>query len=379
MSAYFTVYPNRLKYDAGELDSIRKAIENAKDRAGNVSRHLNGSIERVRWTLDKETFRLEEQTALVSKASHSLTDISTLYASTDKDIAGITEEMDQTNQSTDAIGDLGALETVVWPMLKKMLAKMPIAKTIMDFSDLIAALQNPTMASVIIGSLKGVQGGAYAASIIAKFVDGGWKEAIKKAVSASSYFPNGLTAGTTFTEYLKQAFGIELGKYHDFSDASKTAGTIAKWAGAVIEVATEGFENYEEFKDSGNWMRMFGEIIVESGTDIGLGIAATAAIGAAAAFAGISAPAIAVAAAGAGVVFLANKGCEWLTEKLTGTSKDIGEVVSDFVFDTAEKAMDYGKKAVDYVADTAKNVYDTISDGCAKVGKSISNWFSFGW
>ncbi len=123
MSTYFTVYPTRLKHDAEELEAIRKAIENAAGRANNVSRRLNGSVARVKGVLNQETGKLEAQSSRASKASHILSDISGAYSSTDKEIAGNAEDMNQSDSQGNT--NINTSEANFRDILKKIISFIP--------------------------------------------------------------------------------------------------------------------------------------------------------------------------------------------------------------------------------------------------------------
>lgn len=169
--------------------------------------------------------------------------------------------------------------------------------------------------------------------------------------------PNGLTQASDIKSFLT-THPIQSGK-NLFSEAMKGevnnwkppqgggskadwAKPVCKWAGAAISTITSGIENYKEF--DGFSGRMLGETVVETATDIGVGMIVKGAVGAGAAAiaaaAGVAgAPAVVVGAATVAVTWALNWGCS----KLTG-GKDIGEVVGDFVCDKAEQIGDGAKR-----------------------------------
>lgn len=117
------------------------------------------------------------------------------------------------------------------------------------------------------------------------------------------------------------------------TSATKTIGTIAKWAGHLLTVVANGAENAEEFKGTGNTGRAIGETVFESAVDIGVGTACTAvAATVIAALAGTAtAPALLVAGTGAVLYTGANELCKWASG-----GRDLGEVIADGICDGIE-------------------------------------------
>ena len=114
-----------------------------------------------------------------------------------------------------------------------------------------------------------------------------------------------------------------------FDTGAKAAGklkVVTKWGGHLLTLAANAFENYDEFKgQEGMESRMVAETVLETATDIGLGMAATAVL------ASVGAPAVAAGVIGVGVVWVGNEVCKWMTG-----GDDIGEVVSNLVCDGYE-------------------------------------------
>lgn len=169
--------------------------------------------------------------------------------------------------------------------------------------------------------------------------------------------PNGLTQASDIKSFLtthpvqsvKNLFSEAMkGEVNDWKlpqgggSKAEWAKSVCKWAGAAISTITSGIENYKEF--DGFSGRMLGETVVETATDIGVGMVVNGAVSAGAAAIAVAvgaagAPAVVVGAATVAVTWALNWGCS----KLTG-GKDIGEVVGDFVCDTAEKIGDGAKR-----------------------------------
>ncbi len=170
--------------------------------------------------------------------------------------------------------------------------------------------------------------------------ESGWSEALKNAFGIAAYMPEGTAPGLSFSEYLKTALGKELDEFTDLSTLGKGAGAVAKWAGVGLTLATDGYDNYEEFQNGDiSAERAVAETIIETGVDVFLGVGATAAVGAGLAFVGVvGAPAILVAAGGAAVVAGANAAFEHFT------GKDIAEHFSDFICDSGSSIASWFKK-----------------------------------
>ncbi len=167
----------------------------------------------------------------------------------------------------------------------------------------------------------------------------------------------------TFHSSLSKQFGKDLGIGKDFSWSGSSQGERtkvgAKWGAHFLTAVENGIENYEEFKNSGDTGRGIGETVIESAVDVGLGALATAgasalagslAAGAAAAGATALAPLIGstvvVGALGAGIAWAANGVCKWFND-----GKDIGETISDGIFDAVEgirdKIQSFGRDTAD--------------------------------
>lgn len=148
----------------------------------------------------------------------------------------------------------------------------------------------------------------------------------------------------------------------DYVNAKGAAGKVrsaTKWAGHLLTVASNGVENYYEWKENGiSSGRAVAETVVESAVDITVGIGATAVItaGASAAAAAlgttIALPALAVGAGAAAITIGANAVCKWATAKYGGEAKDLGEIAADAVCNIGEGAINIAKKAKNKIIDT---------------------------
>ncbi len=120
----------------------------------------------------------------------------------------------------------------------------------------------------------------------------------------------------------------------------KNAKVATKWGGYILTSFANGFENYEEYQNSGGQMtagRAVAETVIETGVDIGLGVVGGAAVAAGAAALGVTAaPAVVTGLAVAGVTWAANGICEWITG-----GDDIGETVANGVCDGFSAAKNW--------------------------------------
>lgn len=145
--------------------------------------------------------------------------------------------------------------------------------------------------------------------------------------------------GEIDTSSFGKAFKSSLVKQKNQMDLSKASNTgtkvraITKWAGHLLTIAGNGYENYIESREQGiSSGRAIGETIIESGVDIAVGIGATALSTAAIAALGITAPAAVVGIGAVGITMGANAICEWATG-----GKDLGEAAANSVYWLGEK------------------------------------------
>ena len=181
--------------------------------------------------------------------------------------------------------------------------------------------------------------------------------------------------GTSFAN----AWRKEIGKY-GVKNTNNWGGKLAagaKWAGDLLTVLSYGYENYQEYMTSGGDMsigRALGETAIESGVDIGLGLAAVAAfsaLGAPVAIAGIGAVAVGWAADVLCETFLG----EDLPELVSNAVMDIGEAIGEGV----SVASEYVSAAWDSVCDGAQDVWDNVCDGASAAWDSICDGASDWW
>ena len=170
-------------------------------------------------------------------------------------------------------------------------------------------------------------------------VKGGTKVSWKTLLGGEKAL-DGLQKGSAWKTSMNQQLVDDLG----FNGAASTADKVkvgAKWAGNILTFGLNALDNYEEFEGQGTegFIRGTKETIIETGVDIALGAAATAAVSAGLVALGVvGAPAVAVGVAAAGVTWAANAICKWATG-----GDDIGEVVANVVCDVEEWFTDVKK------------------------------------
>lgn len=372
---------------SNSLHEMQRDLNRISENIRTIRNGLTDSSFRiVRTKLTQISENTQNVGTLTSTYADTLQECARIYLRAETESAGLSdEETEKTIKDVNIDGydsDIKKwIEENGEDILKVIFAGVPVGKFGFSIYDLIAG-GDGSASGTASNVLKFTKEGLSVLSKIAKGAPDGFKEILKQITGLTTYTLDGATASSTFLEKLGLALGDELSKYKLNTGAAETGGsaaswlgTVAKWAGVVVEGVTEGIENYNEFKDSGNWGRMIGETILEGGTDIGLGIGASAVIGAL--LAGTGAPVIAVVAAGAGVVYLANKGCEWVTEKFFGEAKDIGEVVSDLVIDGGKAVINTISDGVSNVVNGIQNTADAIGRGLDQIGSSISALFAW--
>ena len=203
-------------------------------------------------------------------------------------------------------------------------------------------------------------------------------------------------AGKAAAEWLKDLFGLNpmeftsfgdtfLDKIGKFDSPASSIGTVANWAGKLVDSFVK---NAEEF--AGNWCaRFWEETFTEAGIKLVEGAAVSA--GVSAAVAGICTavgvacpPALVVGVVAAGATMLLDWGLDSLVSWATGGSETSWiEHVSDRICDgidairetvgpAVEKAGQVINDGIDAVVDTGRKVVDSVKDG-------ISNIFSGRW
>ena len=184
---------------------------------------------------------------------------------------------------------------------------------------------------------------------------------------------------TTFWNALKKEFSeYAFENSDDMTKAAKIGDRLsvgAKWAGGILSLAGNAFDNYEEYSEEGiSAGRAVAETVTETAVDIGTDAILTAGVTAGLAALGFTAaPALVV---GGGVV-LAKWGLDCLCENLWG--KDFTETVSDGILDMGEAIADGAKDLASNVADGAKKVCDAVGDAVGKTAKNITDGVSAAW
>ena len=183
---------------------------------------------------------------------------------------------------------------------------------------------------------------------------------------AADFDPNGSIFG--------QAFRGEFEDFAKHGSKLEVAGSVVKWAGAILSLGTIGYDNYKEYQ---NGEISGGRAVLETAGEFGVDLLADAAITAGVTAAMVaafgSAPAIAVAAGTVAVAWAVDSGFKAIF------GEGYKEVVSDFILDTGKAAIDAvadgAKKVGSYVAKGAEAVGGYVSDGAKAVGKWVKGLF----
>lgn len=337
----FEIYPAKLMELSDEYTSMANQLKLIVKRLNSLKNNLPGSsFENIKAVLNSTITNIEDYSKGIENLKTGLNNSVKSYLTAENNIIqtqitfngsnpGKPSESSNDNKTKDNLLEM------LWSFLDSAGSVPSSAAPYIQM--LLSGITGEEIDATIIASILASTVNKYA--FFADVAENGWKEALKNGFGIGAYMPEGTTAGETFTDYFKQAIKSEADGFVDSSTAAKTASSVAKWAGVALTTIVEGVENYEEYQNgeiSGG--RAVTETIIETGTDVAMGAAATAATGALLAAAGVAAaPAVAVA----GVATVAVAGVNWVTETLTG--KDVGEWVSDTVCDVGESVGNWFK------------------------------------
>lgn len=341
----FEIHPTKLMKLSDEYTSMANQLKSIAARLDNLKNNLPGnSFENVRAALNSTITDIEDHSKGMENLKTGLNNSIKSYLTAENNIiqTQITfnnSNPDNTSESSNNNMTKDNLLEMLWSFLDSAGSVPSSAAPYIQM--LLSGITGEEIDATIIASVLASTVNKYA--FFADVAENGWKEALKNGFGINAYMPEGTAAGETFADYFKQAIKSEADGFVDGSTAAKTASSAAKWAGVAVTAVVEGVENYEEYQSgeiSGG--RAVAETIIETGTDVAMGMAATAATGALLAAAGVvAAPAVAVA----GVATVAVVGVNWVTEALTG--KDVGEWVSDTVCDVGESVGNWFKSLWD--------------------------------
>lgn len=392
MTSEFSINVNMITSLSLELSTAAGRIHSDAGSVTEVCSLLLGEeFSSVRSSIRTISSQLKEEADRITKYGYGLKRIATTYKNYDREVAGYsTVPVSQKNPTSKGGSGSGKTKNQPGDWTSILLEPFGFAKAGIDIVEGVNGLAGGTREQII-GGMKIVKGAASLGKTVGEFVsdvqDQSWWDAVKNACGGKELIKaEDIVPGKTFGKYLGDELSDEISKFGDFSSKTKALGTVAKWAGAVTELVSEGFENYDEFKDSGNWVRMGTETVLEAGTDLGLAMGGSAVAGAALAALGVTPvgwAAIGCTVAGAGLVFALNEGSKALF------GKDVGEVVSDFVCDTAEwigetaanvgeAVYNTGKEVVNAIGEAGKAVGKAVSDAAGavgKVGETVASWF----
>lgn len=364
---------NRL---ASDLEGKHTTIGAARAVVGNIRQNpaVSGEARRtITSVLDRIMESMEQEERNIKDMGASLYKITTVYQNCERRIIdqNIGEKVSKGIHSGDGkTGASGSGESKKeglswkWKDIWKFISKVgiigagisTIGNLITGDGDLKTILTSGKYTTMWIGGI--------CSAIAKRGSRAEWSPHILGMNNAFSKIDTG-SPGKAFTSSVNKQFGYDL-------NMSKARGwekgkVGAKWAGHAITALTNGVENYEEFQSGQiGTERAVAETVIETGVDITMGVAATAAITAGAVALGVTAaPAVAVGIAAAGVTWAVNGVCKWATG-----GKDVGEVVADVV-------CDVGEKAVAVVKDIGKSAKKAVNS----LKKASAGWtriFSFG-
>ena len=205
--------------------------------------------------------------------------------------------------------------------------------------------------------------------------------------------------GDTTAEWLSDLFKLGpmeyesfgktfLDKLGKFDTPAHTVGTVASWAGKLVDSIVK---NMDEF--SGSWCaRFWEETVVEAGIKVAEGAAVTAGVSAATAAicaaVGVACPPallVGVAAAGVGIAldwaldgivsWATGGSCTSWVEGMSDIICNGIDMIREGVGTVATKTVETVKNVADAVVDTGKKVVNAVGDGINAIGNGIKNLF----
>lgn len=366
--AEYAVNTNQLRSNADRIAALQRELDSVAVRLGamqlgsvlqiRASTALIGRVGDCKWAAAHQSDDL-------GRLARGLDDIALLYDNVEKNLAAPKTQAQADAEASSSSGDGESWWDKFWDG----------AGAVGSWAlDIFGEGCGPVS---ILSGLFGLGSGDFAGAI-KDFFSGG----------ANILFGVGqMTEGATAGEWFDNLLGLTASNIDDWDDAvddwinkhnfgkqtttAGKAGVICQWAGYALSFLCSGVENYGEFDgDMGN-ARFWGETVIEGSVDIGLGIGAGIA---AAAICPATWPAIAVGAVGVGAVWVANGVCEWITG-----GRDIGEVVSDFVCDGVEAAVEFAQDVGEAASDFFHDAGEAISDGVEAAWDGVCDWVGSWW
>lgn len=362
MYGNFEVNPVKLLALSSAYDGMTQQCSSAAASLENIKNNLrSGCFDDVKSVLDALTGNVREESSNITSLKDTLASIANAYqnaesvitAQTVSHIEGLSGSGESgSGDSTTETSDDDSDSLLTWDDLWSLLSSPgSIPSTMVPYIKmLLSGLTGEEINATILADILNSTLNKYA--FFTDVAENGWKEAVKNGLGISAYMPEGTQPGETFGSYLKDALKQEVSDFNptttsstastgssaangarSLSSGAKVANAAAKWGGVALSGVTQGYENYQEYK-SGDISagRAVAEGVIETGVDVGLGAAATAATGAALAAAGVvAAPALVVG----GIATAAVIGINAIAKKASG-GKDLGELASDFICDGAE-------------------------------------------
>lgn len=322
---------NQFEYNKQYLDRCRNAILNVHVKDFGIK----NSLKRI-------SNDIENQVELLEKMSVVLKSSASFYRAYEENIACLEcksleygkenlTESGNAQKDTEHKEETSFIKIIAtWKNIWKIVGNVgAVGSVASGIGTLIQNGENASVSEYISATKYFVSAVGTGASAISKGgADGiriatGWNNAFAKIDTSS--FGNAVKSSLN-----QQVDSLDFAKAAKLGDKVKT---VTKWAGYVLTVASNGVENYNEYKSgtisSG---RAWAEAGIESVVDIGIGIGSTAIVTGALAVFGVAAPAtVVVGGIGTAVVVGSNAVCKWVTG-----GRDIGEVVADGVCNSVE-------------------------------------------
>lgn len=357
-----------------ELESIRSAVAKVKRNCAVTG---NNGVQLTR-AMDTVMKALENEKKGADSMRTALTDIVEIYKKYEQKIIDntdqITFEEGKAGGKTDKLNPASSdgAETSsdsserwkyswsdFWKDLIKAIGSVGIAGNLIaavsswltgngSFADLITVCKYIAKA-VGSGAAAVSEGGAWAA----------WSDSI---VGATATETGAKSFGKAFSEAWEKQFPTDMTK------GSSAVKTVAKWAGYVLTVVQNAYENVQEYaKDGISVGRAISETIIESAVDIGVGAAASAGVTAVLTAIGVAAPPALVVGIGAVILTTgANAICKWATN-----GRDLGEVAADFVCNMGEAYANWRDQTAQKIS---QKIFGSVFSGISRVGNIVTGW-----
>ena len=309
-------------------------------RCGNAVKNMKVNVYGINSTLQRISQEIEVESQIMHQMSAILSDGTRTYCRYEENLAKMTGEpvssLPAEGESTDSVNEVDQdIDGSIWDSILQIIVKFvgnagavggvvsAVATWLSgdgspkDYISIAKYLSKAAGNGAVAFSKGGIEGAKYMV---------GWSNALKD-IDTSSF-------GKAFKSSLvKQKNQLDFSKANS---GTETFNTATKWAGHILTVAGNGYENYIEYKEDGiSAERAVGETVIESAVDIAVGIGATALVTAACATIGFTAPVVVVGIGATAITMSANAICKWATG-----GKDLGEAAADGLYWLDEKITD---------------------------------------